>query len=100
MKKVFVFALVVMLVVFVSVSFAKKGCDPNKMDPNAPKDPNASKLTGWFSLAEEPNKAEPNAPKEPNASKLYKGLKGHKVKKAVDPNKCDPNAHKDPNAPK
>ncbi len=67
MKKLVVLTLVVVLVAFVGVSFAKVA-EPNKPDANKPlKDPNAPKANS-VRLAVEVNKPDANKPaKEPNA---------------------------------
>jgi hypothetical protein len=101
MKKVVVLTLVVALVAFVSVSFAKVA-GPNTPDANKPvKDPNAPKANISINLAKVagPNDANKPAKKDPNAPKANISMR---LTKGVCPNMPDANkpAKKDPNAPK
>ena len=99
MKKLVVLTLVVVLVAFVGVSFAKV-VEPNKPDANKPvKDPNAPKANISMRLTKGvcPNTPDANKPakKDPNAPKA------NSVRLAVEVNKPDANKPaKEPNAPK
>jgi hypothetical protein len=94
MKKLVVLTLVVVLVAFVAVSFAKVA-EPNKpvKDPNAPKANISMNLTKGVC----PNSPDANKPakKDPNAPKA------NSIRLSVEPAKSDANKPaKEPNAPK
>ena len=102
MKKLVVLTLVVVLVAFVAVSFAK-AAEPNKPDANKPvKDPNAPKANISMNLTKGvcPNMPDANKPakKDPNSPKANISIN---LTKGVCPNTPDANKPaKEPNAPK